>query len=265
MPACIVIRPKPKDGKPAPKLKAYTVLETCESTGGIVFAAHHAVARRAGANEWGDGDWDYVECHRSPQYDDLGPEGVNDLVLWRNGWWFECACGRRIDSDFEWQNADMVWSAKHGEFIDREHKTKRLYCAPVLKEPILHGSCLYCSPWCAMNRRNWEAGRERDRKLALTMARLSGTLEGCEILGARKTTEAVETGEIKVVEGWGGRQREVKVTKDVHVYHVAFKFPGCLYPGDWKHNDPTKVYLSRLDVEAWCQFKGKPYDAELYG
>ncbi|AXQ69133.1 hypothetical protein HOU02_gp109 [Caulobacter phage CcrBL9] len=264
MPSCIVVSPKVKEGQPAPKLKAYTVLEQDEYTGGIVFAAHHAVARRAGANEWGDGEWEYVECRRSPEYDAYGPEGLNDLILWRNGWHFECMCGRRIDSDFGWQNADMVWSTKYGEFIDREHKTKRLYCAPVLKEPVLHGRHLYCSPWCAMNRRNWQAERERDGDLAMTMARLSGTLEGCEIINGAKRTESVATGKT-ITWDFMGHPRTRPETKDVATYHVAFRFPGGQYPGDWKHTDPTKVYLSRVDVEAWCKFKGKPFDAELYG
>lgn len=81
-------------------LKAYSVLETCENTGGIVFAKHHVVARREGAAEFGGGDFHSVTCRREPGLDRYAESRVvpaADLI--EMGWHFECWCGARCDLD----------------------------------------------------------------------------------------------------------------------------------------------------------------------
>lgn len=81
-------------------LKAYVVLETCENTGGIVFAKHHIVARREGAAQFGDGDFHGVTCRREPGLDRYAESRVvpaADLI--EMGWHFECWCGARCDLD----------------------------------------------------------------------------------------------------------------------------------------------------------------------
>lgn len=90
-------------GKP---LKAYAVTEEGEGTGGIVFARHAVVARREGANEYGDGEFELVSCRRAPWADAYaGTDGVPVSVMVDNGWHFECgSCGRRIDNDMLWEN-----------------------------------------------------------------------------------------------------------------------------------------------------------------
>ena len=86
---------------PEKPLKAYSVQETCEGTGGIVFAKHAVVARRVGASIYGDGDFSGVTCRRAPWADEFADRGgvPASAAIWA-GWWFECTgCGRRIDED----------------------------------------------------------------------------------------------------------------------------------------------------------------------
>lgn len=257
---CLVVRSKTKDGSPAP-LKAYKVLECDEYTGGIVFAAHHAVARRAGANEWADGEWDYVECSRAPQFDQYGPEGLNDLILWRDGWWFECQCGARIDDCFPKRGSDMVWDHEEGDFVQRKYPLQRLYCAPAREEPVLYKGELYCDPWCAMNRKNFVLAQAADKKMAVTMARLSGKLEGCTHLSGATYHETVDDGTETYINSWSGNEMTRRKTKSVKVYEVKFKFPGGKWHGAWRHNDPNKVWISKEDLEAWELFDKERKDA----
>lgn len=84
-----------------PPLRAYSVQETCEGTGGIVFAEHNVVARRKGAYIFADGDFHSVTCNRAPWADKYAERGSvpASAAIWA-GWWFECTgCGRRIDDD----------------------------------------------------------------------------------------------------------------------------------------------------------------------
>jgi hypothetical protein len=82
-------------------LKAFTVLEEYENTGGIIFAKHAVTARRIGAGEYADGDFSLVSCRRAKwadKYADTGIVPASEMV-W-HGWHFECGfCGRRIDDD----------------------------------------------------------------------------------------------------------------------------------------------------------------------
>jgi hypothetical protein len=84
-------------------LKAYAVQEEDEGTGGIFYAEHDIVARKAGANEFGDGDLHGITCRRAPWADEYAPGPCPLLVMIDHGWWMEChGCGIRIDSDMEY-------------------------------------------------------------------------------------------------------------------------------------------------------------------
>lgn len=88
--------------QPAKPLKAYAILEDCENTGGIIFAAHSIVALRRGASQFGDGDITGWAATRAPWADSYAPGPVPSLVCIDNGWHFEChGCGVNIDSDCE--------------------------------------------------------------------------------------------------------------------------------------------------------------------
>ena len=82
-------------------LKAYAVNEKYESTGEIYFAKHAIVARRRGADEYGDGELSYVTCRRAPWADHCAETGIVPVSLMvEHGWFFECAgCGVRINED----------------------------------------------------------------------------------------------------------------------------------------------------------------------
>jgi hypothetical protein len=89
-------------------LRAFAVTETCEGTGGIVFARHNVVARREGACQFSDGDFHSVECRRAPWADQFASDKIVPVsaMIWA-GWHFECTgCGRRIDEDLPsaWEN-----------------------------------------------------------------------------------------------------------------------------------------------------------------
>src|SRR5687767_14229018 len=49
--------PRRDDVSETPALRAYAVTEEDEGTGGIIFARHAIVARRAGANEYNGGEF----------------------------------------------------------------------------------------------------------------------------------------------------------------------------------------------------------------
>jgi len=89
-------------------LRAYAVCENDERTGAIYFARYAIVARRMGANEYGDGELAYVTCTRAPWADRFADtQDVPASVMVMNGWHFECCeCGRRIDEDMPslWEN-----------------------------------------------------------------------------------------------------------------------------------------------------------------
>ncbi|MFD0823663.1 hypothetical protein ACFQ0D_36275, partial [Micromonospora zhanjiangensis] len=95
-------------------LKAFTVLETCEGTGGSVFARHAVTARREGSAQFGDGDFHSVTCRRAGWADRYAPDGdvpIGEMI--EMGWHFECgSCGARIDTDYlaerEWRTEDVI-------------------------------------------------------------------------------------------------------------------------------------------------------------
>jgi hypothetical protein len=85
------------------QLKAYTVLEEFENTGGIVFARHAVTARRLGADRYAEGNFSLVTCRRAKWADGYAETGIVPAsgMVW-DGWHFECHyCGARIDRDLE--------------------------------------------------------------------------------------------------------------------------------------------------------------------
>jgi hypothetical protein len=123
-----------------PPLKAYSVQETCEGTGGIVFARYAVVARREGACQFGDGDFHAVTCVRTPWADQYAADGdvpIGEMI--EMGWYFECGgCGARIDTDYlaerGWLSDDVV-GTQHStpycnaicEARDRLHRAEAAY------------------------------------------------------------------------------------------------------------------------------------------
>lgn len=101
------------------KMKAYAVTEEDENTGGIIYAEHNIVARRLGANEYGDGDISYVSCRRAPWADEYYGTGLPISVMVDNGWHFECCgCGQRIDYDSTEYSEDIIGTQHSLVFCD---------------------------------------------------------------------------------------------------------------------------------------------------
>ena len=91
-------------------MPAYSVLETGEDTGGIVFAKDKRTASRIGANQWADGEIEYVEVSRRKDLDQYEGKGVPASILVEEGWRFECGgCGMMI-SDCSMEDAGMPLS-----------------------------------------------------------------------------------------------------------------------------------------------------------
>ena len=93
----------PVAAKAEKPIKAYIVQEEDEGTGGVVFAKTNAQARRIGAHEYGDGDWDSVVCRRAPWADEYVAAGhVPTRAYLQMGWYWECTgCELRMSEDAE--------------------------------------------------------------------------------------------------------------------------------------------------------------------
>ena len=91
-------------------MPAYSVLETGEYTGGIVFAKDTRTASRIGANQWADGEIEYVEVSRRKDLDQYEGKGVPASLLVEEGWRFEChGCGMMIN-DYGMEDAGLPLS-----------------------------------------------------------------------------------------------------------------------------------------------------------
>lgn len=108
--------------KKAPKLRAWSVTEEDEGSGGIVFAKHGIVALREGARQFGSGEWEYYKARRAPWADAYAEAGhLPASVMVEHGWHFECTgCGVRIDEDlydrkrkFRGWTPDQVVGSQH--------------------------------------------------------------------------------------------------------------------------------------------------------
>lgn len=109
------------------KVLAFAVQEECEGMGGIVFAKSNAQARREGAAEFSDGDFDSVTCRRAPWADGYAGQGWVPVRAYLDaGWWWHCAgCDRRIAHDAEFDESpdwtvDDVVEPKRGAAYHNE-------------------------------------------------------------------------------------------------------------------------------------------------
>jgi len=169
-------------------MKAYTVTESDEYTGGIIFARFNAEARRIGASVYGDGDFRSVECRRSSQFDQYYPGPVPKKALIENGWWFECNhCGRRIESDYDDEDYDPITdSVEDGDFI-------------------------YCHETCKQQEEQDRIERKKAENSAIDIVtdRLLTRFPGAVI-------ERTHAYVVKIMDGFAPRQ--------IRIY---FRFPGC--------------------------------------
>lgn len=84
------------------KKVAWTVTDESTPKACVVFHHHGLAARRLGSGVLGE-EFEYLECRRSPEFDEFASSGkVPTQALLDAGWWFECHhCGKRIpDEDF---------------------------------------------------------------------------------------------------------------------------------------------------------------------
>lgn len=117
----------PSRKKPA-KLRAWSVTEEDEGTGGIVFAKHGIVALKDGASRFGSGEWEYYKARRAPWADAYAEAGYMPAsVMVEHGWHFECSgCGVRIDEDLpDMKRRFRDWTPDH--VVGSQHQT---WCTP---------------------------------------------------------------------------------------------------------------------------------------
>lgn len=134
-------------GKRMTDLKAFTVNEPMEYTGGIVFAKSNIVARRLGANEYNDGELGGMTVKRAPWADSFVGKLVPASIMIAHGWHFECSgCGRRIDSDL----ADLWENEVQPEDSGRDMvKARRRYCNWHPADVIgTQSSAVFCDQQC---------------------------------------------------------------------------------------------------------------------
>lgn len=84
------------------KIVAWTVTDESTPKACVVFHHHGLAARRLGAEQLGE-DFDYLDCNRSPEFDQFAKDKkVPTKALLEAGWWFEChKCGKKLpDEDF---------------------------------------------------------------------------------------------------------------------------------------------------------------------
>jgi len=203
-------------------LKAYSVQENDEGTGGIYYAEHSIVALRHGANEHGDGDISYFKATRAPWADEYAPGPCPQLVMIDHGWWMEChGCGVRIDSD-------LIEYSDTPDIPDRELK------------PVEIGHGLWCSAEC----------RERDLKDRQERKDAEDK--------AKAAIEAMLLEKLPGVTVAGGHHAYVNKVDGVYVpeqVHIAFEFPGSkIGPGHFGHNkigEEPHVTVCQGDLAAW--------------
>lgn len=145
-------------------LKAYSVQETCEGTGGIVFAKHNVVARKKGSQQFADGDFGSVTCNRAPWADEFAERGsVPASEAIHHGWWFEChGCGRKIDEDLP-----SLWESevRNGEPL----KGQQLLYAQWRPEHVIGNmdTAIFCRKSCKDHHDAHERERKRRQKRAI--------------------------------------------------------------------------------------------------
>lgn len=123
-------------------LKAFAVLEKEENTGGIIFAERDINARKAGANEYADGEITGVTCRRAPwadQYADTGKVPVRVQV--EAGWHYECSgCAVRID--------EYLYDRYEPEGEQENEKMALTYNGWTPADIVEDGQMVYCQEAC---------------------------------------------------------------------------------------------------------------------
>lgn len=218
-------------------LKAYAVLEHDERTGGILFARHAIVARKWGANEWGNGDLTSVSCNRMPGLDRFAEQGdVPASVLVEMGWHFECWCGARIDEDSLVERglaaSDVIGCCGHG----------LVFCGQ---------RCLHKFYRQRSQRRRFER-RVVDRLQRFVAERLPG--------GAFTGIKAKQ----HVYAEWHGRHLRLREA------HISFAFPGmAIGPAQFVLSQPERHFRDRREplgpptAAFWC-FNGDSQAFEAF-
>lgn len=195
-------------------LKAYAVNDKDESSGAIYFAPHNIGARRAGANEYGDGELSYVTCNRAPWADHCAETGIVPVSLMvEHGWHFDCCgCGVRIDEDLCYLYDDEI---EEPETCDRAIRYKGWTPAAVIGH---QHSAVFCMQSCEDEHDAYVAERKRrqDRAIgrfkAIILRRFPG-VEFVDITDGYRTSTHANAYKHK------GRWRISQI-------HVPFNFPG---------------------------------------
>lgn len=238
-------------------LKAYAVNEHDERSGAIYFARHAITARKAGANDYGDGELSYVSCTRAPWADRFAGSGaVPASVMVEQGWHFECTCcGVRIDEDLNdrWQEghydslADMLRQAR-----------RRRKWTPSMIVGTQH-SAVFCDATCEAA---WQVAQAETRRIE---ARIAARFKAIVL---RRFPDA------EIIDGGDRFQRpHVYVTRNAagrlvpREVVVAFRFPGmAIAPATlrWDHRSTYrggKPHWSccagdQIAFEAWARGQG---------
>lgn len=223
------------------QMRAFSVTELNENTGGIVFAKHAVTARREGANEYADGDFGYVSCHRAPWADKfVDIRDVPVSVMIDHGWHFEChGCGARIDED--WLNEEGL---------------------PVEGVIGTQSTSVYCCARCKWRTMKENAKRAEQQRIAIDAYK-------AEVLKRFPDAEICEA------EPGHLPPHHAYVTRDKGAWHwgqvaISFKFPGMkIAPAHYRRDEPlhqwrvpfigpVKAYFTccngdREAFEAWAQ------------
>ena len=98
-------------------LQAYSVTETEENTGILVFATGAKKALTRGAHILAEGDTSYLECRRAPWADKFrDAQSVPASTAVANGWWFECTgCGVTIKGTYFWDAPNRRYAQVVGQ------------------------------------------------------------------------------------------------------------------------------------------------------
>lgn len=212
--------------KKQPKLRAFAVTETCENTGGIVFAHHAVTARRIGSQAFGDGDFEGWSCRRAPWADHCAETGkVPAALCIAHGWHFECHyCGRKIQNE-----EGCMYRAWNCTFVVGDQ----------------HGA-VYCDRACelaAKNQRYFEK-RLRDRIHARYAKRLSSRLPGITVLGFDQQ--------------YRGSHIYISSRGRVEEFAIRFNWPGQKFgPAsfDWRRREgKAAIHCCSGDKEAFEKF-----------
>ncbi len=200
-----------RDGrKVAAKLRAWSVTEEDEGTGGIIFAKHGITALKNGACQFGSGEWEYYKARRASWADAYAETGdLPASVMVQHGWHFECSgCGVRIDEDLpDMQRRFRNWTSD--EVIGSQYRA-----------------------WCTARCHDEDMAERADRK------RFEGLVIGLMTRLVKRRFPSVE-----IIHERKNLDPHVYVTKDQHGFWrlrdatVSFDFPGMeIAPANYRWN-----------------------------